>query len=115
MRDDAILLACRARRTAEHEVDPKGCVIVLQPRFSWKPLQRLMVRWKRPYLRVKLDELGSFVWLRCEGVATVSEIVVCIEEAFGDKVPNVRDRTLRFVRMLARSQLVMLERPCQDP
>jgi hypothetical protein len=110
MRDDAVILSCLPQRLAEHEVGPDDRVVVLQPRFSWNPMQALMVRWKRPHIRVKLDEVGSFTWLRCDGAASVSEIVAALEQHFGDKVPRVQERTLLFFRSLARSKLIALRR-----
>jgi hypothetical protein len=110
MRDDAVILSCLPQRLAEHEVGSDDRVVVLQPRFSWKTLQALMVRWKRPHVRVKLDEVGSFTWLRCDGTTAVSEIVVALEQQFGDRVPRVQERTLLFFRSLARSNLIALRR-----
>jgi hypothetical protein len=110
MRDDAVILSCLPQRLAEHEVGTDGRVIVLQPRFGWKPLQALMVRWNRPHVRVKLDEVGSFTWLRCDGATAVSEIVAALDKEFGDKLPRAQDRTLLFFRSLARSNLIALRR-----
>ncbi|MBI5538055.1 MAG: PqqD family protein [Deltaproteobacteria bacterium] len=110
MRDDAVILSCLPQRLAEHEVGADGRVVVLQPRFGWKPLQALMVRWNRPHVRVKLDEVGSFTWLRCDGTAAVSEIVAALEQHFGDRLPQAQSRTLMFFRSLARSQLIALRR-----
>ena len=110
MRDDAVILSCLAQRLAQHELAPDGRVIVLQPRFAWKPMQALMVRWNRPHIRVKLDEVGSFIWLRCDGALVVSEIAAALEQHYGERVPHAKARTLLFLRSLVRSKLVALHR-----
>jgi hypothetical protein len=111
MRDDAVILTCLPKRLVDHEVGDDGRVIVLQPRFSWPPLQAWMVRLGRPHVRVKLDEVGSFTWLRCDEATAVSEIAAAVAQHFGDKLPQAEERTILFFRSLTRSKLISLRRP----
>jgi hypothetical protein len=110
MRDDAIILSCAPKCSAAHELGEDGRVVVFQPRFEWRPLQRLMVRLNRPHVRVRLDEVGSFIWLRCNGSTRISDIALALEQQFGDKVPGASARTVLFFRSLARSGLIELQR-----
>jgi len=61
----------------------------------------------RPY-RVHLDAVGSFVWLRLDGEATVAEIADAMHREFGDKVEPVEDRLVNFLRTLERGRFVKI-------
>jgi hypothetical protein len=111
MRDDAIILACIPHRIAEHELSDDGRVSVLQPRFSWAPLQRLMMRWNRPFIRVKLDATGSLLWLQCDGERTVGTIASACRASLGDQLADSDPRVVEFFRSLVKSGLVRLQRP----
>jgi len=50
--------------------------------------------------RVKLDELGSFCWLRLDGECTVGAIVGEVRTTFGERAEPVEERLGTFVRML---------------
>jgi hypothetical protein len=108
MSDDPVILSCFPHRTASHEVADDGRVVVLQPRFAFGPLQKLMVRWNRPFVRVRLDEVGSFIWLRAEGDSDLETIASALQQQFGDRVPNARVRTVAFARSLVRARLLQL-------
>jgi hypothetical protein len=110
-RDDTdILLACVPVRNAGYETDDQQRVVVLQPRFRWRPLQALMIRWRRPYVRVRLDEVGSRLWLKCDGEASVAMIAQCIEAELQQRVAPAQQRTVLFFRNLHRAGLVALLR-----
>jgi len=110
MRDDDVILGCIPQRIADHEVADDGRVIVLQPRFGWAPLQRLMVSLGRPFVRVKLDPRGSFLWLQCDGKRTVAAIASECRGSFGDERADLGPRVVAFFRSLVRSDLVRLLR-----
>lgn len=110
-RDDTeTILSCVPVRTAGHEVTDEGKVVVLQPRFDWRPLQQWMERLGKPYLRVKLDDIGSFIWLKCDGEASVESIAAALESEFGERVKPARDRTVLFFRNMVRADIVRLRK-----
>lgn len=111
MRDDTIILTCIPHRVATHELAEAGLVVVFQPRFSWAPMQRLAVRWKRPFVRVRLDATGSFFWLQCDGQRNVQAIASAGRAEFGDKLKDADARVVTFFRTLAHAGLVRLSRP----
>lgn len=83
----------------------EGQVVLLIPKFGAHRLGRwLMSRMKEPNYRVKLDEVGSFVWRRCDGANTVDEIGKQLAEQFGDKVAPVRERLDIFFKQLSRGE-----------
>ena len=93
--------------------EPAGdLVTVLRPRYTWGPMAWwLQPRLRRPFFKVHLDELGSFVWSRCDGRTTVGEIVCALEAAF-ESQEQLLQRAIYFVRELERGRMLrLLERP----
>ena len=102
------LLGSRPERMVEAE--PEGeRFILLRPRFQRGPLGRwLQPLLKRPFFRVHLDEVGSFIWGRCDGETTLAELAEALEAQFGDRVAPATDRLLVFVSELRRGGLIRL-------
>ncbi len=105
------LLECRPERTAQAEMEGDR-VVVLRPRF----LRGLLARWlqpllRRPYFRVHLDAVGSFVWLRCDGSTPVGQIAQAMEEHFGKQVAPAVDRLALFLRQLEQGQMIRMHLP----
>lgn len=105
------LLCAAPRRLASHEMDEEsGHVVVLQPRFRWRWLERLLAPSPdKRFVRIHLDALGSFVWQRLDGEAPLGDVV----RAFGEAFPAETDpahRVLVFVRQLLGTGLVTLGR-----
>ncbi len=85
-----------------------GQIVVLVPKFGDHPLGRwLMARLAKPYLRLKLDEVGSFVWQRCNGMNSVRDIAADLERRFGEKVHPTEDRLILFLRQLHRAKSIV--------
>jgi len=93
---------------AWEEVD--GRVDLLRPRFGSGRVGRFLQRRLRPSpYRVHLDELGSFVWNRCDGEHTVAAIAAQMRERYGADLEPVEDRLVAFVRQLLGGQFVRLD------
>jgi len=71
-------------------------------------MQRLFARAASPLVRIHLDEIGTFAWLRMDGTATVMEIADAMSQAFGERVAPVHDRITRFLAMLKHHRFVEL-------
>jgi hypothetical protein len=56
--------------------------------------------------RIRLDELGGFVWRRLDGVRTVAEIAQRLREEFGEAVEPAEERTGQLIWVLRREGLV---------
>lgn len=109
-----LLPACRPTTLVAAEETQDGLVVLLRPRFIAGPLARwLQPRLRRPHLRVKLDELGSFVWKRCDGRTTVGQIALALEEAFtaSHQADKAMERIALFLRELERGGMIRLELP----
>ncbi len=104
---DVNLLDLVPRRIAGHEVDEAGIVTVLMPRFGNRFLQRwLTPRFRSTYIKIKLDDIGSEVWLLCDGARNVGEIAALMREKFGERIEPCNDRLATFFKQLERARFV---------
>ena len=61
--------------------------------------------------RIRLDEVGSFAWLRMSGTRNVGELAALVREEFGDRVDPVNQRLGHLVRLLKRARFVSYVAP----
>lgn len=100
-------------REVEWEEDATGVVTLVRsrPRVSGP---RSMGRWVSFMLappRIRLDEVGSFAWLRMSGSINVGDLAQLVREEFGDRVEPVNQRLGHLVRLLKREHFVRYEEP----
>jgi len=99
---------CYPEQAVGSELDGE-LVVLLRPRFTHGPLAWwLQPRLRNPFLRVRLDALGSFVWARCDGRTTVVEILRQMETELGGTQLQLERRLLVFLRQLERGEMVRL-------
>jgi hypothetical protein len=88
----------------KHEEDEDGKFVkLLIPRFRHKWMQWVQNSLKNKYIRLRLDEVGSAVWLLIDGKLTVAEIGVKLEKQLGEKVHPVNERIGLFFSTLKRN------------
>lgn len=88
--------------------DASSRVDIIVPRFAGKWLGKLILpKLKRPHYRVSLDEIGSWVWRRCDGTTTVKQIGRGLSEQFGDEVEPVYDRLALFFRQMEEHSFIV--------
>jgi hypothetical protein len=88
-------------RKFDFEKSESELVTILIPKFTNKFLvQHLMPRLKYPFIKIKLDEIGSAVWLEIDGKKKVGEIAEILEQKFGDKIQPIEDRLSKFFTQL---------------
>lgn len=101
------LLDLIPERMIEHEVGDDNLVTLLAPRFKSAFMRKwLQPRLKRPFLKVKLDEIGSAVWLLCDGKRSVKEIAHPLRERFKEKIEPCYDRLGLFMRNLEANHFI---------
>ena len=92
----------RPMRTSEwYEED--GLVKIKTIKFEGRLGKWLCDVMKKPnYIIVNLDELGSFIWKRCNGETTVREILDELRKDMGDRFEKegMEPRSFYFMRML---------------
>lgn len=89
-----------------------GLVTIRQP----KALSRIETRLARVVnaprdIAHPLDVYGSAIWQVCDGKHTIEEIARLMEAQFHEQFEPAMPRTLRFVELLARRRLVLIEQP----
>jgi hypothetical protein len=85
----------------------EGKVKVLVPRYGGSRLGRWIARRiGRPHITVNLDDIGSSVWLACDGRASVQEIALTLEAEFGERIAPVHERLGKFFTELERGRLI---------
>ncbi len=103
------LLELTPAQRVSWETAENGAVVVLVPKFHNELLVRWLVpRLRYPYVRLKLDPLGSFVWKQCDGKTTVAAIAERMKSEFGESLQQVHGRIRTFLLTLEKSDLVNL-------
>jgi hypothetical protein len=98
----------RPRRRCDW-VEEEGRVVLLQPRYGQGRLGRWLERrlGKQP-IRVRLDEVGTFVWRRCDGSRPVAGIAEELRVEFGEAIEPAAERLVSFLGSLRRNRFVDL-------
>jgi hypothetical protein len=97
-------------RTMKWEADEDGLVTLLQPKFRNKVLiQHLIPRMKKPYFKIKLDDIGSHFWTHCDGRRSIREIAELQEQKFGEKAEPLYERISQFLQTLQRNRFITLK------
>lgn len=101
------LLDLKPQRQFEFEVGADDSVVLLIPKFRDKFLGRYLQPYlKRKFYKVKLDRLGSFVWLNSDGRTTVNEIAERLRQKFGAEADPALERVTKFMQHLQRGDCV---------
>lgn len=100
------------RQLVGWEPGENNLVVVLVPKFRNRFAAKwVMPRLSKPYVRVKLDQLGSFAWKQCDGKTTVAEIADRMKKEFGESADPVDERVPAFVLQLTRTDLLSIQDP----
>ncbi len=101
------LLDLKPVRTFEFVIQDDYKVTLLIPKFRDKILGKyLQPIIKKKFFKVKLDTLGSFVWLNCDGQTTVRELAEKLKKQFGDAAEPADERVARFIQQLYRGDCI---------
>jgi hypothetical protein len=88
-------------RVHKEEIDEKGFVTILIPKFKRKFANDFLTRTGKSLdVRMKLDEFGSETWLQLDGKQNVSAIGKKLVLKFGEKIEPVEERLTRFLTNL---------------
>ena len=92
------------------EVQEDGLVVLFKPKFSNSLLvKHVLPRMKHPCYKIKLDDIGSFFWLKCDGTRTVQEIAELHKKKFGEKVEPLYERLTQFLASLEKNRFIILK------
>ncbi len=105
------LLDLAPRREVQAVRSPEGRAILLRPKFHRGPLARwVQPRLRRPYYRIHLDEIGTFVWDHIDGATTVGAIAEGAREHFGERIEPIYDRLQLFLQQLEQGKMIKIPR-----
>ncbi len=94
----------------EWEKRDENLIVLLKPKFKNPLFGRYIFRFLgKPYYRINLDAIGSFIWERCDGKSTVRQIGKSLHQKFGDKVEPVYERLALFLMSLERGKFISYE------
>jgi len=107
---DVNYLDLKPIRNVNEEVDSNNIVTVLIPKFKSRFAKKyLEPRLKFPFIKLKLDELGSASWIAIDGKKNVGEISNELFQKFGEKIQPAEERLTKFLTQLYEHRLITFE------
>ena len=101
----------RVKESVESNGDLKRYTLE-RPRFTRGILAKILLpHLRKTSFKVHLDEIGSFVWERCDGTHTLEEIAEAMDQTFGARVNPAHQRLLLFIRELERGEMIAYIEP----
>ena len=99
------------------EAGSQGEAVILLPRYGVSWIGRFYRKLLgKPYIRLPLDERGTFFWQLCDGTRDLRAICDLLVERFGAAVEPVEDRGLTMLRtLLHQGCLKLLREPLDRP
>ena len=98
-------------RLVESLPEEEGRFTLLVPKFRRRLWRNFLKYMKYPNFKIHLDEVGSFLWERCDGRRTVGELSAGLRERFAERVEPAEERTSVFFRRLKDAHAVRLNPP----
>lgn len=97
-------------RLHKEEVTEDKTVAILIPKFTNKLAVKFIVpKLKSKHIKLRLDELGSAVWLLIDGKRNVASISRLLSEKFGDRIHPVQERLTKFLTGLYEQRLITFQ------
>lgn len=89
-------------RVHDHEIRDDGRVNILLPRFKNEIARRMFKPPKKSdYIPIKLDEIGSAIWLLIDGKIRVLEICEKMKMQYPDKMQPIDETETRVTQFLS--------------
>lgn len=86
-----------------------GQVVLLQPRFQKGLLGRYLqprLKENKKYVRIPLEERGSFLWCQIDGERTVAQMTEAFRDEFPGEADQVPQRVATYLYQMADNQLI---------
>jgi len=87
--------------------EEEGSPVLLVPMDSL--FDFLAIRRHGKHRKLKLDDLGAFVWRLCDGEKTVRDIGEEVRNAYGDSAEPLYERLIYFLLELKKRHLLELK------
>ena len=97
-------------KLVESEKDEEGNTVLLYPRFKNAFFRMWLTPKNRsPFIKIKLDSIGSAFWEECDNKKDVFEIGNNLKNKFGDSIEPVFDRLKVFIINLRKGDYLELK------
>ena len=107
--DAAAFWNARPRRRLDWRELESGRCVVLRPRFGEGRLGRWLAgKLGDPCYRIRLDDVGTFIWKACDGETPLTEMAKRLRREFGGHIEPAEERLGRFVQSMFRSGMIEL-------
>ncbi len=109
MKQKVNLLLMKPKRNPNIEWDHEDKIILKIKRSN--KIDKLMNKlFKTPnVLTVELDEIGSFVWSKCDGERNIGDIAEELDFKFGEKINPAIERLIKYISILMNNKFISLE------
>jgi hypothetical protein len=107
------ILMCTPIRLKDWEENKNtGKITIIKPKFEGHFSKKFLEPFfKSKNFRINLDELGTEVWINCDGKTTVEELGNILGKKFGSEIEPIYDLLIKFILELKRSKFIKLECP----
>ena len=97
-------------RKTDHEITEDDKVCLLIPKFRNEKFARWFIpRRKSLFFTVKLDEIGSYLWLAIDGQKNISELGEILSEKFGKRVQPPEETITKFASQLYQNEYIIFK------
>jgi len=97
------------KRVMGEELGENNLVLILMPRFTNRFVKKYIVpNLKTPYVKIKLDTLGSAAWLAIDGQKKVGAIADELTQKFTTET-DIIDRLTKFFSFLYEQRMITFQ------
>lgn len=105
--NDQNLLDLIPIQTVDWEMKPDGTVFLRKPKFKNSFLKKIITYiGKSSDYKIHLDEFGTYVWKRCDGIHKLQQIGESLRQEFGERIEPVYERLGAFIKILASQKCI---------
>ncbi len=99
--------ALKPRRLLDWQLDAEGKAVLLRPKFGSGVPGRFLSRWFGPsHYRIRLDSVGTAVWLGLDGEKPLAALLRELRKEFGSRVEPADQRLKLFIDDMIRKRLI---------
>ncbi len=98
--------ACPRRLLDWRDLDDGRCVVLRSQLGTGRIGRWLALKLGDPCYRIRLDDVGTFIWKACDGETPLVEIAGRLRDEFGERVEPAEERLARFVQSMLRSRMI---------
>ena len=98
----ANLLELTPLRLHSHEIKENGQIVLLVEKFKNKELAKFMLGRRSGHFRIRLDEMGSALWILMDGNSNVATLVSNLRTQWMEKPEKTEDLEQRVATFMSQ-------------